>query len=122
MTDGTGKVYRPWGNYESLDIDSGFQVKRIVVEPNAKLSLQKHQHRAEHWVVVQGIATVHCDGVDKDLSVNEHIYIPLGSVHRISNKTDDPVVIIEIQCGDYLGEDDIIRLEDDYGREGTNHG
>ena len=110
------KVYRPWGSYDSLSMGSRFQVKRIVVKPGASLSLQRHQHRAEHWVVVSGVAEVTCDDRVFELHENESTYIPLGSVHRLSNRGTEPVELIEVQSGHYLGEDDIERLEDVYGR------
>ena len=113
------QVFRPWGSYDSIDGDDGFQVKRLIVNPGAVLSLQKHAHRAEHWVVVRGMARITRDDEVFDLSVNESTYIPIGAVHRIENPGDEPVHIIEVQCGDYLGEDDIVRLEDNYGRAGT---
>jgi mannose-1-phosphate guanylyltransferase/mannose-6-phosphate isomerase len=114
------QVFRPWGSYDSIDGDDGFQVKRLIVNPGAVLSLQKHAHRAEHWIVVQGEARITLDDKEFDLKVNESTYVPIGAVHRIANPYDEPVHIIEVQCGDYLGEDDIVRLEDNYGREGTN--
>ena len=114
------QVFRPWGSYDSIDSDDGFQVKRLIVNPGAILSLQKHAHRAEHWTVVRGSARITLDEKEFDLGVNESTYIPIGAVHRIANVTDEPVHIIEVQCGEYLGEDDIVRLEDNYGREGTN--
>ena len=114
------QVFRPWGSYDSIDADDGFQVKRLIVNPGAVLSLQKHAQRAEHWTVVRGKARITLDDREFDLSVNESTYISIGAVHRIANPYDDPVHIIEVQCGDYLGEDDIVRLEDNYGREGTN--
>ncbi|MBB1087974.1 mannose-1-phosphate guanylyltransferase/mannose-6-phosphate isomerase [Lysobacter sp. SG-8] len=110
------KVYRPWGSYDSIGVGPRFQVKRIVVKPGAALSLQKHAHRAEHWVVVSGIAEVTCDDRVFDLRENESTFIPLGSVHRLRNRGDVPVELIEVQSGSYLGEDDIVRLEDVYGR------
>jgi mannose-1-phosphate guanylyltransferase/mannose-6-phosphate isomerase len=114
------QVFRPWGSYDSIDSDDGFQVKRLIVNPGAVLSLQKHAHRAEHWVVVRGTARITRDDEVFDLGVNESTYIPIGGVHRIANPGEEPVHIIEVQCGDYLGEDDIVRLEDNYGRKGTN--
>ena len=114
------QVFRPWGSYDSIDGDEGFQVKRLIVNPGAVLSLQKHAQRAEHWVVVRGKARITRNDEVFDLGVNESTYIAIGDVHRIANPFDEPVHIIEVQCGDYLGEDDIVRLEDDYGREGTN--
>lgn len=110
------KVYRPWGSYDSIAVGERFQVKRIVVKPNAALSLQKHAHRAEHWIVVSGVAEVTCDDRTFDLHENESTYIPLGSVHRLRNNGTQPVELIEVQSGSYLGEDDIVRLEDVYGR------
>jgi mannose-1-phosphate guanylyltransferase/mannose-6-phosphate isomerase len=114
------QVFRPWGSYDSLDAEKGFQVKRLIVNPGAVLSLQKHAQRAEHWTVVRGKARITLDEKEFDLGVNESTYIAIGAVHRIANPFDEPVHIIEVQCGDYLGEDDIVRLEDNYGREGTN--
>jgi len=110
------KVYRPWGNYDSIDMGERFQVKRIVVKPGAALSLQKHHKRAEHWIVVSGVAEVTCDDKVFELRENESTYIPLGSVHRLRNRGTTPVELIEVQSGHYLGEDDIVRLEDVYGR------
>jgi mannose-1-phosphate guanylyltransferase/mannose-6-phosphate isomerase len=114
------QVFRPWGSYDSTDSDEGFQVKRLIVKPGAVLSLQKHAHRSEHWVVVRGTARITRDDEVFDLKVNQSTHIPLGAVHRIENPGDEPVHIIEVQCGDYLGEDDIVRIEDNYGRAGTN--
>ena len=114
------QVFRPWGSYDSIDSEDGFQVKRLIVKPGAVLSLQKHARRAEHWVVVKGTARITRDDEVFDLGVNESTYIPIGAVHRIANPGDEPVHIIEVQCGDYLGEDDIVRLEDNYGRQGTS--
>jgi len=110
------KVHRPWGYYESVDAAERFQVKRICVKPGARLSLQKHQHRAEHWTVVTGTALVTRDDEVFQLSENESTYIPLGAIHRLENPGKIPLEIIEVQSGDYLGEDDIIRFEDNYGR------
>jgi len=110
------RVYRPWGSYETVDADGGFQVKRIVVKPGAKLSLQKHQRRAEHWVVVRGKARVTRDRDVFELVANQSTYIPLGAVHRLENPGNEPLHLIEVQSGDYLGEDDIVRIEDSYGR------
>ena len=114
--DNHRKVFRPWGYYDSIDADDGFQVKRILVNPGAKLSLQKHEHRAEHWVVVKGVAKVTCGEKTFSLKENQSTYIPKGEVHRLENQEGVDLEIIEIQTGDYLGEDDIIRLEDDYQR------
>jgi mannose-1-phosphate guanylyltransferase len=110
------KVYRPWGYYDLIDRGNEFQVKRILVKPGAKLSLQKHNHRAEHWVVVSGSATIICGRKTYILQKNQSTFIPRGEVHRLENHEKVPLEIIEIQTGDYLGEDDITRLEDDYQR------
>ena len=109
-------VHRPWGNYDSLEEGERFQVKRIQVKPGASLSLQKHHHRAEHWIVVSGTAEVTCDDRVFLLGENQSTYIPLGSVHRLRNPGKVPLELIEVQSGSYLGEDDIIRLDDVYGR------
>ncbi len=110
------RVYRPWGFYESLIQGDRFQVKRIVVTPGQKLSLQKHFHRAEHWVVVNGSALVTRDAETLLVRENESLYLPLGCVHRLENPGRIPLTLIEVQSGAYLGEDDIVRLEDTYGR------
>jgi mannose-1-phosphate guanylyltransferase / mannose-6-phosphate isomerase len=110
------RVYRPWGWYESIDQGPRFQVKRLMVAPGARLSLQYHRHRAEHWVVVRGVAEVTCDERVFRLEENESTYVPQLSPHRLANPGTEPVEIIEVQSGDYLGEDDIVRLEDRYGR------
>jgi mannose-1-phosphate guanylyltransferase / mannose-6-phosphate isomerase len=110
------RAYRPWGFYESLILGERFQVKRIVVRPGGILSLQKHFHRAEHWVVVAGSALVTVGEEKRLLGENESIYIPLGTVHRMENPGRIPLTLIEVQSGGYLGEDDIVRLEDSYGR------
>ncbi len=112
------EVFRPWGSYDSLENANGFQVKRLTVLPGAILSLQLHHRRAEHWVVVAGVARITLDDKVFDLQVNEHTFIPVGAKHRIENPGDEVVQIIEVQVGDYLGEDDIVRFEDKYGREG----
>jgi len=112
------KVYRPWGSYETLVMDERFQVKRIVVDPGEENSLQMHYHRAEHWVVVSGTAEVSVDDKAILLSENQSIYVPLGVKHRIKNPGTIPLVFIEVQSGSYLGEDDIVRLQDNYGRAG----
>ncbi|MDR3520316.1 MAG: mannose-1-phosphate guanylyltransferase/mannose-6-phosphate isomerase [Acidocella sp.] len=114
--DSHNRSYRPWGFYESLIQGDRFQVKRIVVWPGEKLSLQKHFHRAEHWVVVAGVALVTCDDEHRTVHENESIYLPLGSVHRMENPGKIPLTVIEVQSGPYLGEDDIVRFEDTYGR------
>ncbi|MFG1357417.1 mannose-1-phosphate guanylyltransferase/mannose-6-phosphate isomerase [Xanthobacter pseudotagetidis] len=110
------KVYRPWGSYESVCRGERFQVKKIVVEPSGTLSLQKHHHRAEHWVVVRGTAEVTVGESVKTVNENESVYIPMGSVHRLANPGRIPLELIEVQTGSYLGEDDIVRLEDIYQR------
>ena len=110
------KVYRPWGNYESIDSAERFQVKRITVKPGERLSLQKHHHRAEHWIVVKGTALVTCGEKEFLLSENESTYIPIGEVHRLENPGKIPLELIEVQSGTYLGEDDIERFDDKYGR------
>lgn len=111
------QVYRPWGHYDSIDAGDRYQVKRISVNPGAKLSVQMHHHRAEHWVVVSGTARVTLDGVDRLLAENESIYLPIGAVHALENPGKIPLELIEVQVGAYLGEDDIVRFEDRYGRE-----
>jgi mannose-1-phosphate guanylyltransferase/mannose-6-phosphate isomerase len=113
---GHARHYRPWGYYRNLDIGPTHQVKRIVVKPGARLSLQKHARRAEHWTVVSGIAEVTIGDEVRRVGENETVAIPLGAVHRLSNPGEKPLVLIEVQHGDYFGEDDIVRLEDDYGR------
>jgi mannose-1-phosphate guanylyltransferase/mannose-6-phosphate isomerase len=112
------KVYRPWGSYESLSFGDRFQVKRIVVNPGKVLSLQFHHHRAEHWVVVRGTAKITVGDEVRLLGEDQSTYIPLGAVHRMENPGRIPLEIIEVQTGAYLGEDDIVRLEDSYGRTG----
>lgn len=112
---------RPWGWYESIDETPGSKVKRIQVAPGKQISLQKHAQRAEHWVVVRGVARITLGNADGslrefDLKVGEHCDIALGQVHRLSNPGTEPVEIVEVQLGAYLGEDDIIRLQDDFGR------
>jgi mannose-1-phosphate guanylyltransferase len=111
------KVYRPWGFFDIIESGDGFQVKKLQVNPGAKLSLQKHQYRSEHWIVTSGEATVTCGQSTFILTRNESAFIPIGELHRLENKSNQDLVIIEIQTGDYLGEDDIIRLEDDYHRD-----
>jgi len=110
------KVYRPWGSYDSIDVGDRFQVKRISVKPGAALSLQKHHHRAEHWVIVSGTAEVTRNEEVFLLGENESTFLPLGAVHRLRNPGKVPLELIEVQSGSYLGEDDIVRLEDVYGR------
>ena len=110
------EVYRPWGKYDSIDFGARDQVKRITVKPGEKLSIQKHFHRSEHWIVVSGTASV-LNG-DKTIIVteNESTYIPLGTIHALENPGKIPLEMIEVQTGSYLGEDDIVRFEDRYGR------
>ncbi len=110
------EVYRPWGKYDSVDSGSRFQVKRITVKPGAKLSVQMHHHRAEHWIVVSGTAKVTIDGKDQYLTENQSVYIPITAVHALENPGKVPLELIEVQSGSYLGEDDIVRFADRYGR------
>jgi len=110
------RVYRPWGDYESIDEGHRFQVKRITVKPGEKLSLQMHYHRAEHWIVVKGTAVVECNGEEKLLTENQSTYIPIGATHRLTNPGKVPLELVEVQSGGYVGEDDIVRFEDTYGR------
>ncbi len=110
------EVYRPWGKYDSVDAGTRYQVKRITVKPGAKLSVQMHHHRAEHWIVVSGTARVTLDGVERLLTENQSIYLPVGAVHALENPGKLPLELIEVQVGGYLGEDDIVRFEDRYGR------
>ncbi|CAN5308966.1 mannose-1-phosphate guanylyltransferase/mannose-6-phosphate isomerase [soil metagenome] len=116
VTEDHLRVHRPWGSYESLDMGERHQVKRIVVKPGGRLSLQKHHHRSEHWIVVRGTALVTVNDLQKMIHENESIYIPIGAVHRMENPGKIPLELIEVQTGSYLGEDDIIRIEDDYRR------
>lgn len=110
------RVPRPWGAYETLDVGGGYLVKRISIDPGASISLQRHQHRSEHWVVIRGNAVVEREGERFDVKTNESAYIPVGSKHRLTNPTDGPLELIEVQVGDWLDEDDIERFADDYGR------
>jgi mannose-1-phosphate guanylyltransferase/mannose-6-phosphate isomerase len=114
------EVFRPWGSYDSVDNGDRFQVKRLVVNPGATLSLQMHHHRAEHWIVVSGTAEITCDDRVFLMSENQSTFIPVGAKHRIANPGRVPLHIIEVQSGSYLGEDDIVRFADNYGRQGTN--
>jgi len=113
------RVFRPWGSYEGLVEAPGFQVKHISVNPGAALSLQLHHHRSEHWIVVQGTATVSCGEQQFELLPNESTYIPALTKHRLENRTSAPLILIEVQCGSYLGEDDIVRFDDVYGRQAS---
>lgn len=108
---------RPWGHYDRLEIGTRYQVKSIVVNPGGKLSLQSHFHRSEHWIVVEGSAIVTKGTRSKLLTENQSIYIPIGEIHRLENPGKIPMRLIEVQTGSYLGEDDIVRYDDDYGRE-----
>ena len=111
------QVNRPWGWYDGIDAGARFQVKRIMVKPGASLSLQMHHHRAEHWIVVSGTAEVTNGDKVIMLTENQSTYIPLGTTHRLANPGKVPLEIIEVQSGSYLGEDDIVRFEDTYGRK-----
>lgn len=117
LTQVNKTTYRPWGGYSSIENGERFHVKRLFVKSGKKLSLQKHHHRSEHWVVVRGTAEVQIDDKIMILSENESIYIPQGSVHRLYNPDKILLELIEVQTGSYLGEDDIIRLDDEFGRE-----
>jgi len=110
------RVYRPWGCYQTINMGDRFQVKRITVKPGASLSLQKHHHRAEHWIVVEGTAIVTCNNEEIMLTENQSTYLPLGATHRLHNPGKIPLELIEVQSGSYLGEDDIVRFDDIYGR------
>jgi mannose-1-phosphate guanylyltransferase/mannose-6-phosphate isomerase len=114
--DEPARVYRPWGSYQKMDRGDRFQTKRIIVKPGAKLSLQKHRHRSEHWIVVNGTAEVTVGDDVSLLQENESTFIPAGTPHRLGNPGKVPLHLIEVQCGSYLGEDDIVRLDDEYGR------
>jgi len=114
------RIYRPWGSYDGVTEGERWQVKKIVVNPGASLSLQMHHHRAEHWIVVQGTAVVEKDGMEELVGENQSTYIPLGCKHRLSNRGKIPVELIEVQSGPYLGEDDIVRFEDRYGRSDSS--
>jgi mannose-6-phosphate isomerase-like protein (cupin superfamily) len=111
---------RPWGAWHVLDEGPGYKVKRIEVRPGARLSYQTHAHRSEHWTVVQGTATCILDGETLELKPGGTIEVGIGTPHRIANRHDQDLVIIEVQRGDYTGEDDIVRLDDDYGRDRDN--
>ena len=115
------EVYRPWGSYDSIDDGDRFQVKRLTLKPGGMLSLQMHHHRAEHWIVVQGTARVTCGDKTFLLSENESTFVPIGATHRIENPGKVALHIVEVRSGTYLGEDDIVRFEDHYGREGTSN-
>jgi mannose-6-phosphate isomerase len=107
---------RPWGSWHVIDVEDGFKVKRIHVNPGSRLSLQTHEHRSEHWVVIRGTATATVDDGTRVVHSGESLDVPLGAKHRLANEHDDELVIVEVQLGSYTGEDDIVRLQDDYGR------
>lgn len=107
---------RPWGSWHSLDVGEGYQIKRIHVSPSSRLSLQSHEHRSEHWVVIKGEATCEIDGSVSVVGLGDSVDIPLGAKHRLGNQGTEELIIVEVQLGDYTGEDDIRRYEDDYGR------
>jgi mannose-6-phosphate isomerase len=107
---------RPWGSWHVIDVAHGYKIKRIHVNPGARLSLQSHEHRSEHWVVIQGVATCEIDGELITVNRDESIDVPLGAKHRLGNQGHEELVIVEVQLGGYTGEDDICRYEDDYGR------
>ena len=116
LTELPATVHRPWGTYASLKEEDGYKVKRITVKPGQSLSLQYHHQRAEHWVVVQGKALVQIGDAEHETLPGQYRYIPLKEKHRLTNIGDETLVLIEVQCGNYLGEDDIVRLADTYGR------
>lgn len=112
-----GKLYeRPWGTYRTIEQRENYQIKHIVVFPHKRLSLQYHNHRAEHWTLIKGEGIATIDKQDITMKVNDSVYIPIEKIHRMKNITSENVEFIEIQVGDYLGEDDIVRIEDDFGR------
>jgi mannose-6-phosphate isomerase len=111
---------RPWGTYTVLEENRSYKIKRIEVNPGHRLSLQMHHHRSEHWIVVSGTAKVTCGEKDSIINVNESTFIPIGFNHRLENPGVIPLIIIEVQSGEYLGEDDIVRFEDDYRRSGND--
>ncbi len=110
---------RPWGTYTVLEENRNYKIKRIEVNPGHRLSLQKHHHRSEHWIVVSGTAKVTCNDREITVNINESTFIPMGAVHRLENTGIIPLTIIEVQSGEYLGEDDIVRFQDDYHRCGS---
>ena len=120
MLDRKGNIMergeRPWGSYSVLDENVNYKIKRIEVKPGERLSLQKHHHRSEHWIVVSGTALVTCGEKQQVVNVNESTFIPIGQNHRLENPGKITLVIIEVQSGEYLGEDDIVRFDDDYNR------
>jgi mannose-6-phosphate isomerase len=122
MTMNLERGERPWGTYTVLDENSNYKIKRIEVLPGKRLSLQKHHHRSEHWIVVSGTAKVVCGESECTININESTFIPMGATHRLENPGMIPLVIIEVQSGEYLGEDDIIRFQDDFDRCGETDG
>jgi mannose-1-phosphate guanylyltransferase/mannose-6-phosphate isomerase len=112
----SARSQRPWGSYETVSMGDGFRVKRIVVDPGAQLSLQLHHHRSEHWVIVRGTALVRVNDKTELRRENQAVFIPVGAKHRVANVGNTPLELIEVQVGSYLGEDDIVRFEDSYGR------
>ena len=110
------KIYRPWGNFTSIEEGLTWKVKRLEIKPKASISLQMHKQRSEHWIIVSGKAKVEVEDMVKILNKNESTFIPLWSIHRLSNPENIPLILIEVQSGAYVGEDDIIRFEDNYGR------
>ena len=112
----SARCQRPWGSYETVSMGNGFRVKRIVVDPGAQLSLQLHHHRSEHWVIVRGTALVRVNSKAELRRENEAVFVPVGAKHRVANVGNTPLELIEVQVGSYLGEDDIVRFEDSYGR------
>jgi mannose-1-phosphate guanylyltransferase/mannose-6-phosphate isomerase len=116
LTEEHLQVHRPWGSYHALDAGARYQVKRIVVKAGGRLSLQKHHHRAEHWVVVRGTALITIGDQSRTVHENESVFIPIGTVHRLENPGKIDLELIEVQTGSYLGEDDIVRIDDDYRR------
>ncbi len=113
---------RPWGSWQVLDEGPGFKVKRIEVEPGKRLSYQTHDHRAEHWIIASGTETCIIDGRTVTAGRGDRVYVEIGQAHRIMNSHDEPLVIVEVQLGAYCGEDDIVRLQDDYGRQDAEVG
>lgn len=107
---------RPWGYFTVLEENSSYKVKKLVVNPGQKLSLQFHRHREEHWVIVEGTPTIYCGELCKEFNKGESLFIPKEEIHRIENHTSEKVIVIEVQNGDYLGEDDIVRIKDEYSR------
>ncbi len=110
------EIFRPWGRFTKIESGSTWQVKKLEIKPFSSISLQKHEYRSEHWVVVSGLAKVQLNEETKYLMSNQSVYIPAGTKHRLSNPGEDPLILIEIQSGRYIGEDDITRFEDNYGR------